>query len=65
MIELTEVTKVYPGDVHALAGGGYGVEVVDGSTTHYVKVTTGLYADGRVEITGDGLVEGTTVGMPR
>ena len=49
----------------ALAGGGYGVEVVDGSTTHYVKVTTGLYADGRVEVTGDGLAEGTTVGMPR
>ena len=49
----------------ALADGGYGVEVVDGSTTHYVKVETGLFANGRVEITGAGLREGTTVGMPQ
>ena len=27
-------------------------------------VETGLFADGRVEVTGDGLAEGTTVGMP-
>lgn len=49
----------------ALAEGGYGVEVVDGSATHYVKVETGLFATGRVEVTGDGLHEGTTIGMPR
>jgi membrane fusion protein, multidrug efflux system len=48
----------------ALAEGGYGVEVVEGSTTHYVKVTTGLFANGRVEVTGDGLREGMTVGIP-
>jgi peptidoglycan hydrolase-like protein with peptidoglycan-binding domain len=48
----------------ALAEGGYGVEVVDGSGTHYVRVSTGLFAGGRVEVTGDGLHEGTTVGMP-
>lgn len=49
----------------ALADGGYGVEVVDGSTTHYVRVATGLFANARVEITGDGLHVGTKVGMPQ
>jgi peptidoglycan hydrolase-like protein with peptidoglycan-binding domain len=48
----------------ALAEGGYGVQVVDGATTRIVGVKTGLFADGRVEVTGDGLAEGTTVGMP-
>jgi peptidoglycan hydrolase-like protein with peptidoglycan-binding domain len=49
----------------ALAEGGYGVEVVDGSGSHYVRVETGLFANGRVEISGDGVAEGTTVGMPK
>ncbi|WP_426512574.1 peptidoglycan-binding protein [Dactylosporangium sp. McL0621] len=48
----------------ALAEGGYGVEVVDGAGTHYVRVQTGLFAGGRVEISGDGVREGLTVGMP-
>jgi multidrug efflux pump subunit AcrA (membrane-fusion protein) len=49
----------------ALAEGGYGLEIVEGSTTHYIKVETGLFANGRVEVTGDGLREGMTVGMPQ
>jgi peptidoglycan hydrolase-like protein with peptidoglycan-binding domain len=49
----------------ALAEGGYGVEVVEGSATHYVPVETGLFAGGRVEIDGGGLREGMTVGMPK
>jgi peptidoglycan hydrolase-like protein with peptidoglycan-binding domain len=49
----------------ALAQGGYGVEVVQGSTSHYVRVETGLFAGGRVEVSGGGLAEGTTVGVPR
>ncbi|MFF1816789.1 peptidoglycan-binding protein [Kribbella sp. NPDC058245] len=48
----------------ALSEGGYGVEVVNGSTTKTVAVKTGLFADGRVEISGDGVAEGATVGMP-
>jgi len=44
--------------------GGYGVEIVEGSTTRIVAVKTGLFAAGRVEITGDGIEEGMTVGMP-
>ncbi|MCT2585417.1 efflux RND transporter periplasmic adaptor subunit [Actinophytocola gossypii] len=48
----------------ALAEGGFGVEVVAGSASRYVPVRTGLFAGGRVEVTGDGLAEGTTVGVP-
>jgi peptidoglycan hydrolase-like protein with peptidoglycan-binding domain len=48
----------------ALAEGGYGVQVVDGATTRVVAVKTGLFAGGRVEVSGDGLAEGMTVGMP-
>ncbi|TGB05686.1 peptidoglycan-binding protein [Streptomyces sp. MZ04] len=47
-----------------LAEGGYGVEVVDGRTTRTVAVKTGLFANGRVEISGDGVSEGMKVGVP-
>lgn len=48
----------------ALAEGGYGVQVVDGSATRNVAVETGLFADGKVEITGSGLQAGMKVAMP-
>mgnify|MGYP004475055151 CR=1 FL=1 len=48
----------------ALAEGGYGVEVVDDTGTRIVAVETGLFAAGRVEVSGDGLAEGLTVGVP-
>jgi peptidoglycan hydrolase-like protein with peptidoglycan-binding domain len=48
----------------ALAEGGYGVEVVQGRSTRIVPVRTGLFAAGRVEVSGGGLAEGMTVGMP-
>ncbi|MEV0645456.1 peptidoglycan-binding protein [Phytomonospora sp. NPDC050363] len=48
----------------ALAEGGYGVEVVEGGSTRILTVETGLFADGRVEVTGEGLAEGMTVGIP-
>ncbi|TDD63870.1 efflux RND transporter periplasmic adaptor subunit [Jiangella aurantiaca] len=48
----------------AMSGGGYGLEVVaaDG-TTSVVPVELGLFADGRVEVTGDGIAEGDVVGV--
>ncbi|MFI0452244.1 efflux RND transporter periplasmic adaptor subunit [Actinomadura sp. 6N118] len=49
----------------ALQEGGFGVEVVNGGTTAYVPVKTGLFADGKVEVSGAGITEGTTVGMPK
>ncbi|MFE2753374.1 peptidoglycan-binding protein [Actinosynnema sp. NPDC059335] len=48
----------------ALAEGGYGVEVVTGRESTIVAVETGLFAAGRVEVSGTGLAEGTTVGVP-
>jgi hypothetical protein len=48
----------------ALEGGGFGVEVVDGSTTHLVGVTTGLYSNTLVQISGSGITAGTLVEVP-
>ena len=48
----------------ALAEGGYGVQVVDTGGTRILPVDTGLFADGRVEITGAGLRAGLKVAMP-
>jgi hypothetical protein len=46
----------------ALAGGGYGLEVVTHSGAHeLVGVHTGVFAGGRVEITGAGLEPGVRV----
>ncbi|MDG4857672.1 peptidoglycan-binding protein [Streptomyces sp. T-3] len=49
----------------ALAEGGFGVEVVKGERSTYLPVSTGLFADGRVEISGDGVTEGLKVGVPK
>ncbi|MEU8359390.1 peptidoglycan-binding protein [Nonomuraea sp. NPDC048882] len=49
----------------ALQEGGYGLEVVEGGRSRYVGVETGLYAGGRVEVSGDGLSEGMTVGIAK
>jgi peptidoglycan hydrolase-like protein with peptidoglycan-binding domain len=48
----------------ALAGGGYGVEVQEQDGTRIVAVEVGLFADGYVEISGDGIEEGTEVVVP-
>jgi peptidoglycan hydrolase-like protein with peptidoglycan-binding domain len=48
----------------ALADGGTGVQVVTGSTAHYVTVQLGMFANGRVQISGAGIAEGTLVGVP-
>jgi hypothetical protein len=48
----------------ALAEGGYGLEVVrDDRTTKIVRVDSGLFADGKVEVRGAGITEGTVVGV--
>jgi peptidoglycan hydrolase-like protein with peptidoglycan-binding domain len=48
----------------ALAEGGFGVQVVIGSTSHYVAVQLGMFANGRVQISGDSVTEGMLVGVP-
>jgi len=48
----------------ALQGGGFGVEVVTGSTSHLVGVTTGLYSNSLVQISGPGISAGTRVEVP-
>jgi len=62
--ERKDVLTVPVAALLALAEGGYGVQVVDGATTKIVAVQTGLFADGKVEIEGEGLAAGTKVGMP-
>ncbi|MDT0308447.1 peptidoglycan-binding protein [Streptomyces sp. DSM 44917] len=48
----------------ALSDGGYGLEVAAGDGTwELVEVDTGLFANGRVEVEGGGIAEGTVVGV--
>ncbi|MGV9380546.1 peptidoglycan-binding protein [Nonomuraea sp. NPDC003707] len=58
-----DVLAVPVGALFALAEGGYGVQVVEGPATRYAAVETGMFADGRVEVTG--VQEGTTVAVPK
>jgi hypothetical protein len=48
----------------ALAGGGYGVYLLDGGTRQLTGVTPGLFSDTLVELKGDGVREGATVEVP-
>jgi hypothetical protein len=48
----------------ALEGGGFGVEVVTGSTSRLVGVTTGLYDNTVVQVSGSGITAGTQVEVP-
>jgi hypothetical protein len=62
--ERADVLLVPVNALLALAEGGYGLEVVraDG-TTEIVRVDTGLFADGKVEVRGAGITKGTVVGV--
>jgi hypothetical protein len=48
----------------ALQAGGYAVQVVTGKTSHLVGVTTGLYSNTLVQVSGSGLTVGTLVEVP-
>ncbi|MEV7544593.1 peptidoglycan-binding protein [Streptomyces sp. NPDC089915] len=48
----------------ALAGGGFGVQVVENGTVREVPVELGMFGQGRVEVKGDALKEGARVGVP-
>jgi peptidoglycan hydrolase-like protein with peptidoglycan-binding domain len=48
----------------ALRGGGYGVRVVGGATSRVVPVDVGMFANGYVEVSGQGISAGTTVEVP-
>jgi hypothetical protein len=48
----------------ALAGGGYGVEVISGSQRTLLRVTTGLFADTLVQVSARGLRAGMIVEVP-
>jgi peptidoglycan hydrolase-like protein with peptidoglycan-binding domain len=62
--ERADVLLVPVNALLALAEGGYGLEVMrDDGTTKIVRVDTGLFADGKVEVRGAGIAEGTVVGV--
>lgn len=48
----------------ALPDGGFGVQVVENGASRDVRVELGMFAQGRVEISGPGLREGMKVGVP-
>ena len=48
----------------ALLGGGYAIEIIENGVTNVVPVSVGLYADGWVEIAGEGLKPGLEVVVP-
>lgn len=49
----------------ALAGGGFGVQVVQDGRVREVPVELGMFGNGRVEVTGGALMEGMQVGIPK
>ncbi|TDD39222.1 efflux RND transporter periplasmic adaptor subunit [Actinomadura sp. KC06] len=63
--EREDVLTVPVSALVALREGGFGVEVVKGGASSYVPVETGLFADGKVEVSGQGIAEGVLVGVPK
>jgi peptidoglycan hydrolase-like protein with peptidoglycan-binding domain len=60
-----EVLAVPVNSLVALLEGGYAVEVADADgSTHLVGVETGIFDDGWVEVSGEGLEEGLVVVVP-
>jgi hypothetical protein len=48
----------------ALQGGGFGVQVVTGNSSHLAGVITGLYSNTLVQVSGSGIAAGTRVEVP-
>ena len=48
----------------ALAGGGYAVQIAEGSSRHLVAVETGLFGGSLVQVTGTGVDPGAAVVVP-
>src|SRR5256886_2169882 len=63
--EAQNVLSVPVSALVALAEGGYGVQILQGSTSRYLAVKTGMFAGGLVEVPGDGIKAGTVVGIPK
>jgi peptidoglycan hydrolase-like protein with peptidoglycan-binding domain len=59
-----DVLTVPVGALLSVVEGGYAVEVDEGGRRRLVGVETGMFADGQVEVTGDGIAEGTKVVVP-
>ncbi|GIH13004.1 efflux RND transporter periplasmic adaptor subunit [Rugosimonospora africana] len=55
---------IVPVSALTVADGGFAVVIVDGTQRRTVKVTTGLFASGSVEISGDGITAGARVEVP-
>ncbi|MEU3601643.1 peptidoglycan-binding domain-containing protein [Streptomyces sp. NPDC006798] len=68
--ERKDVLAVPVAALVALAEGGHGLELAEGGgapddgSGRFTAVTTGLFADGRVEVRGTGVREGTKVRIP-
>ena len=61
-----DVLSVPVGALLALTPNQFGVEIVESDgTTRKVPVTIGLFAGGRVEVSGDDIAEGTRVVVPQ
>ncbi|TDC56051.1 efflux RND transporter periplasmic adaptor subunit [Actinomadura sp. KC345] len=58
------VLAVPVGALLAQGDGGYAVQVVQDGRVRTVPVETGVFTEGRVEISGPGLAEGMKVGVP-
>ena len=61
---LTAALLAAPSALLAQGDGGYAVQVVQNGTVRTVPVETGVFAGGKVEVSGSGLAEGMKVGVP-
>ena len=62
--QVRDVLSVPVAALVALAEGGYGLEAVGGGSSHYVAVTPGTFAEGRVQVSGAAVREGLVVRIP-